>query len=267
MSTTQINEAVKAKRSTFLSDPEWLTLPWKDRPKTPVDEVVDISAVLANIFIQSSTIDQLHELSRHLDRCWKLESELLQFWASFNKMYRGTLYWSELSRDDNATDSEEFGKVFPVAFHYPNVRIAHTCMIYWSALILLWATLGQLYQTIGPLLAAQTATDNDSSSSSNNDADVSSLSSAQPDYLRFAALTASTITAAHNICQSLEYYMRDEMKAFGPQACIIPLSAVVDTLPAFPGCERELAWAKAAFEKIAEKGFKLMRFVNVVEEE
>ena len=258
---------MKLKRRTFFSNPEWLSLPWKDRPKTPIDEVVDISAVLANIFVRSSDPEatcQPQELIRHIDHCWKLEGELLQFWARFNEMYRGSMYWSEFSRHDNATDSEEFGKVFPVAFHYPNLRIAHTCAIYWSTLILLWATLAQLYQLPGPLTAAQTTTDNDGSSGSSGTSSDDS-SPAQPD-ARFAALTASTLAAARNICQSLEYYMLDEMKAIGPQAAIIPLSAVIDTLPAFPGCERELAWAKAASEKIVEKGLRLMRFVNVEEE-
>jgi hypothetical protein len=56
--------------------------------------------------------------------------------------------------------------------------------------------------------------------------------------------------------------MQKEMKGLGPTVTVIPLMAVIDILPNFPHCSRELAWAKALCEKFNEKGLRLMKYLD-----
>jgi hypothetical protein len=234
-----------------LADPEWTDSPWRNISKTPLDKILDRTAALANLFVEGFDIEGL-ESTRFLpaalkmvDRCWKIEAELRQLFTDLENGNPGPLYWPKLSTAVNPADDEALGKVFPVAFHFTNLRTAATCMIYWASLMLLWAVLSHVYQLLGALKVDNTTT---------NPFDMNQLLPVEP--------RIDVLAASRNICQSLEYCMQEEMKGLGPTATVIPLMAVIDILPNFPHCSRELAWAKALSEKFSEKGLRLMKYLD-----
>jgi hypothetical protein len=188
------------------------------------------------------------------------------------------LHWPELSTEVNPADDAERGKLFPVAFHFPNLIIAHTCMIYWAALILLWAILMHVYEVLSTLQVHidDLADAEGSSCPVCSNADSSHYTSNCEDGGKVAQRAKFDVTdlppiepridvlaAIRNICQSVEYCMQEEMRGMGPAVTVIPLMAVIDVLPIFPHHVRELAWAQAAFNKVNEKGFRLMRHVEI----
>jgi hypothetical protein len=200
-----------------------------------------------------------------VDRCWKIEAELRQLFTDLENGNPGPLYWPELSTTVNPADDAELGKVFPVAFHFPNLVTAFTCMIYWASLMLLWAVLSHVYQLLGTLKVHNTATDSPADAggedkpptpqhSTTTQFDMSQLLPVDP--------RIDVLAASRNICQSLEYCMQKEMKGLGPTITVIPLMAVIDILPNFPHCSRELAWAIAVREKFNEKGLRLMKYLD-----
>lgn len=66
-----------------------------------------------------------------VNRCWKVDSQLRDFYATLEKETLGPVYWPELSTEIEGVDTEvELGKVFPVAFKFPDMRMAHICLIY-----------------------------------------------------------------------------------------------------------------------------------------
>ena len=66
-----------------------------------------------------------------VDRCWKVDSQLQGFYATLEKETLGPVYWPELSTEIEGVDTEiELGNVFPVAFKFLDMRMAHTCLIY-----------------------------------------------------------------------------------------------------------------------------------------
>jgi hypothetical protein len=246
-----------------------------------LDEVLDRTAALANLFVEGFDIEGLESTRlllaalKIVDRCWKIEAELRQLFTDLENGNPGPLYWPELSTAVNPADDAELGKVFPVAFHFPNLQTAFTCMIYWASLILLWAVLSHVYQLLGTLKVHNTATDSPADTCchgcagdcSGHDAcscegnpqhttqfDMSQLLPVDP--------RIDVLAASRNICQSLEYCMQKEMKGLGPTITVIPLMAVMDILPNFPHCSRELAWAKAQSEKFGEKGLRLMKYLD-----
>jgi hypothetical protein len=208
-----------------------------------------------------------------VDRCWKIEAELRQLFTDLENRNPGPLYWPELSTAVNPADDAELGKVFPVAFHFPNLVTAFTCMIYWASLILLWAVLSHVYQLLGALKVHNTATNSSADAGDNSSHDACSREDKPPtpqhtttqfDMSQLLPVDPriDVLAASRNICQSLEYCMQKEMKGLGPTITVIPLMAVIDILPNFPHCNRELAWAKALREKFNEKGLRLMKYLD-----
>jgi hypothetical protein len=271
-----------------LADPEWTDSPWQNVPKKPYDKILDKTAALANLFVEGFDIEGLEPARllpaalKIVDRCWKIEAELRQLFTDFENENPGPLYWPKLSTIVNPADDAVLGKVFPVAFHFPSLRTAATCMIYWATLIPLWAVLSHVYQLLGTLKVHNTtATDSPSDArchGGNGNHDACSCEGTSPtprttpfdmNQLLPVDPRIDVLAASRNICQSLEYCMQEEMKGLGPAVTAVPLMAVIHILPNFPHCSRELAWAKALSEKFSEKGLRLMKYLdseNVVPE-
>lgn len=266
-----------------MADPEWTNSPWRNIPKTPLDEILDRTAALANLFVEGFDIEGLESTRllpaalKIVDHCWKIEAELRQLFTDLENGNPGPLYWPTLSTTVNAADDEVLGKVFPVAFHFTNLRTAATCMIYWASLILLWAVLSHVYQLLGALKihnTTTTATDSPADAcclGDNSGHDTCSCEDKPPtpqttpfdmNQLLPVEPRVDVLAASRNICQSLEYCMQEEMKGLGPTVTVIPLMAVIDILPNFPHCSRELAWAKALSEEFSEKGLRLMKYLD-----
>ena len=158
-----------------------------------------------------------------VDRCWKIEAELRQLFTDFENGNPGPLYWPELSTAVNPADDAKLGKVFPVAFHFPNLMTAYTCMIlYWASLILLWAVLSHVYQLLGALKVDNTATDSPAGTCRHGRAGDKSSHEAcscedEPTPRRTTQFDMNqllpvdpridVLAASRNICQSIEYCM------------------------------------------------------------
>jgi hypothetical protein len=66
-----------------------------------------------------------------VDRCWKVDSQLREFYTNLEEETLGPLYWPELSTEIEGVDTEmKLGKVFPVAFKFLDLHIAHLCLVY-----------------------------------------------------------------------------------------------------------------------------------------
>ena len=261
----QIYQVLKSRQPSYLADPDWVELPWKTISKTPFDQLLDITATLANLFVQASEIEGLEStglLSAALGvvkHCWKIDDELGRFYENFERENRGSLYWPAFSTEDNPADDAVMGKVFPVAFQFSNLQLAFTCMIYWASSILLWAILSRIYELLGTL-QSHNACQLCSEDNGNHDTcnaphfDTGQVPPMEP--------RIDVLAAARNICQSIEYCMQEEMKGVGPAATVIPLLAVIELLANFPQCSRELSWAKSAFARLFQRGYRLMTHIG-----
>jgi hypothetical protein len=279
----QIYQVIKSGRATYLADTDWTELPWKNAPKKAFDQLLDMTAALANLFVQGIEVKSLESTSllltalKIVDRCWKIEAELRQVYKDFECASPGPLHWPELSTEENSTDDAELGKLFPVAFHFPNLMIAFTYMIYRASLILLWAVLSNIYEVLGNMrvhngvlgspaggscLICSAADSSHDICSCNERMKAAHIAQFNVKELPPIEPRIDVLAATRDICQSLEFCMQQEMRGLGPAITVIPLMAVIDVLPIFPQCSRELAWAKAAFEKVNEKGFRLMRYLD-----
>jgi hypothetical protein len=173
-----------------------------------------------------------------LKSCWEMDKELEAFYTVLTKTNLGPIYWPNLS---GVTDEEdEEGKVFPVSFRFPNLHMAHLCILYWSASSVLWSGMGYAYTILASFKV-----------------DVSLLGLPPLEHREDVAVPA------RNICQSLEYLMTDEHRGMGTSAAVFPLKVAIEAFNDSAECERELAWATATMVKIAGGSVRLMNHLGV----
>lgn len=273
----QIVRAMEEHRSTYLSDPEWIDLPWKDIPKTPFDQLLDLMAIGTNIkrwIYEMEGLEsnrRLLEALRIINVCWKLDAELALFFDDLKSRTPGPPYWPTLSTTDNPTDDPNLGKLFPVSFHFINLRVAMTYMTYWSASAALWFVLTYLYQLIptirldnrtrrpahGDLDAFVKNRVSDHSRGCCDDGQNPQLNRFDMSQLPTLEHRLDFVSMVQNICQSVEYCMLDEHLGQGPATAAMPLALIIDIMSHHPIYNRELLWVRAALENISQTGLRI----------
>ncbi|OCL10305.1 hypothetical protein AOQ84DRAFT_395 [Glonium stellatum] len=82
--------AIANRKTTFLSTPEWSTVPWEGTPKTIRDELIDIMVLVPHICEEFDKINACRDISRVVQRgqilvgkCWKLDDYLQKWYREF----------------------------------------------------------------------------------------------------------------------------------------------------------------------------------------
>lgn len=238
------------RRHTFLAKSEWINDPWKGHEKTQLDKFLDImvslpsamadgTAMLAPLFAAPSSdpIALFQGVMALLDRGWKLDSRLQDFYKELESTTQGPVYTPQLAKPNRISDLDSAeGQVFTTAFYFANLQTAHLVMMYWAASAILWSGFSVTYAIL-----------------SNYKLDT---------FLPPLGHRADRANLAKNICQTVEYCMQDEHEAPGKTSAVFPLKVAIETLNEIPGCERELAWAVDAMNKISSDGIRLMKFTG-----
>lgn len=264
----QIQQAFTERRPTYLARPEWIENPFKHRPKPMFQRLLDLVVIVPNIIADgyrllkgplegTEVIDRrvmLLTMLGLIDRCWRVDTQLQTFYKNLEADSLGPVYWPELSMDTDGGETEvHLGKVFPVAFQYLDLRTAHICLMYWACMAILWSGMGLMYQLLEGVAAANAI-------STNEETPGRALDITQLPPLEHRKDVASL---ARNICQSVEFFMKDEHLGLGARAAVFPLKVAIEILHDSPGCERELLWAEAAMARINDTGIRIMKHLPV----
>jgi hypothetical protein len=142
-----------------------------------------------------------------VDRCWKVDTDLKQYYDDLESATSDPLYGPEFSTMEMLPGESDDTKVSPVVFRFLNLQIALTCMIYWTALIILWKTMEDAYQRIESIGKDRTQLDADTFKT------------------RLPPLGNRTdlVSLAKYICQSIEFCIHDDMRSSGAGVTVIPL--------------------------------------------
>jgi hypothetical protein len=260
-------------------------LPWKHSTKGPFNQVLDFLSRAPDILRQADKLKDLKSYDllltslKIVDLCWKLDADLQRFYDHLELSTSGPLYWPKLSTEGNPADDPEQGKVFPVAFHFSNLRMANAVMLYWATCLMLWSGLSQLYNLIPTILIDRQTIDyaadpfcyappNDLNYGTISDYENSprSLNSIRFDMTRLPPLDyrVDFMPMVRNICQSVEYCMQDEMLGLGPSSISAPLNIVIEHLKDHPKYmySRELPWARAALNRVRKGGLRILGYYD-----
>jgi len=272
---------METKRPTYLSDPVWMETPWKHAQKTPWDKIFDVLTGTPELFRRGQDIErldlksQLREAVEMINECWRIDSTLQQLCDKLESGSPGPLYWPELSKERLPVDDSDLGKVFPVAFQFFNLSTAATLLTLWGVQTMLWHAMWQLYRLILETVHHTNITDKTGSETSPPSSTVTAPSERESITGKIKHVNTSNIDGsllpplgfradfaepARNICQSAEYCLQEETLDTGPLILAAPLSIVVQILREYPQYSREVAWASAVFQKVAQRSLRLLNY-------
>ncbi|KAG9777481.1 hypothetical protein KCU88_g4542, partial [Aureobasidium melanogenum] len=165
--------------------------------------------------------------------------------------------------EDNANSNMP---LFPVAFHFPNLTIASTVLVFWACEAMLWQGMNQLYRLMGEL--RKECDKNDFFNSALMVLEAFSGFSADTDPFDLPALEHRVDFAApaRNIFQSVEYCLKEEMRDHGPKSVAAPLRIAMETLRAYPEYRRDVEWAEEAMIKVQQRSLRLLMYYTGTEE-
>jgi len=257
--------ALDQGQSSFLSDPLWQDVPWRKKGKTPYDRVYEVLLQAPELNHQGGMLrfmepcKRLRSAIKIIRRCWSIDSELQSIYESLERSHEGPLFWAELARDNSLHGDSEDGKLFPVAFHFPNLTVANTLLIYWAVQAILWHGMWQLYggngaQIDAHLAAAANIEIAGDTTQEGNDADDG--------FLKLPPLEHRAEFAApcRNIFQSVEYCLQDFMLDQGPKCIAAPLRMAYETLVNHLEFIREITWAENAQRKVHSRSLPLLTY-------
>lgn len=275
---------MESKKTSYLADSKWIHTPWKTARKSSFDRLLDILAAGTNLMEESSHLENicpdhlLESTLKMIGRCWKLDAELETFYEDLENEVSGPLYWPEFCKPGSPTNDDETCMLFPVSFWYANLGVAYTCIVYWTVCIILWSGMVALYTVIdqisGANRAIQTPAEHRSPSKRcpicTNSLLLPPISlslvadTMDPERLPELSYRADLLTPAHNICQSVEYFMQEEMMVQGPAMAVMPLSVIIETFKHQPIFCKEVAWARRMLERVQQRGVRIVQCLNPV---
>jgi hypothetical protein len=206
------------RRVTFISQPQWRDRPWAVYPKNTLDVCLDSLFEMPAVLQQwdqvlSETDGALMQQKCHavIARCNELDATLRDWYAQYQQSHAGPLYRTAFCTLQSKTDSVDHGKVFPTCYHFPVFSVGYVLVTHWSGCMI-----------------------------------VNDIAMAAQYKLAYANQAASSATAAmvaarkhtgiwmqmiRNLCQSVEYFLGQEMGRIGPttalgilQGCLASLS-------------------------------------------
>lgn len=255
--------------------------PFREHTKRPLDRLIDCLCQAPAIYKDADTFANSPPLKRlefHLGcitKCWEMDSILQGVYNDLEKEFSSPMYWSVLATEPNSADDPIRGKVFPVAYHFPNLTVAGSLMLYWSCRFLVWTGFFFLYSGIVniEIEAADARCSNFPDCAMFNDdmchcryLVAKSAGWYQYDQSLLKPLDNRTDLRllAYNVCQSVEYCLNSGIPLFGSWSVSTPLSFVYETIKHFPGFERERAWMEATLRKLQDSGLRIIKYSTTI---
>ncbi|GKT80994.1 C6 zinc finger domain protein [Colletotrichum tofieldiae] len=143
---------VCSQKATFLSSIEWCTIPWELHPKTLLDRLFDIIAVLPGIFARvdrttpfAATLQRRLRAQELLENCLQLERRLEEwdFFARAPTAEHPYAYWIEEPDDPDVQQIP-----FADSFAFKDGISSVTFLYHWMTLLLLHRCIESLHHAI-----------------------------------------------------------------------------------------------------------------------
>jgi hypothetical protein len=226
------------RKSTYLAQQDWLTVPWKIHPKSDLDRLLDIMAQIASLIEEAARLNtttttfDIPQAQRIglLQKGWKFHSKLENWYQGFLRKQAAPLY---CERPSSARFLSQLASIFPKVLHFPNFEIARLHLSYWTILLLLDSS----------ILTMPFSSPSDANPTSGLVASVENEST-----------HTQALELARLIAQSMEYLLSEDMHILGPQKVFFALRAAMHVFTSMEKVE-EIGWCKEIFEELDRRGY------------
>ncbi|KAJ5751093.1 hypothetical protein N7533_008121 [Penicillium manginii] len=253
--------ALNRSASTILFDPLWMDGPWKESPKTHLDRVIDCLVAAPGILERVPLLAYLDphqqaELVLELvDECWQVDNKLDMIDSEIQSSSLSPLYTTVPSQINPLADQDDCINMFPLAFSFSEPAISSALILLWATRSMLWSGLGGLYKHYEMLrgyYSVNSALLNEHTSICEHSGSMKCLPALEhrEDYL----------SMAHNVCQSIEYFLQDDMGMIGALSVTPAIGLVLDALKNWPNNSEESKWLHASLGFIGRKGARVLDY-------
>ena len=254
-------QCIQFRKSSFLGDSAWLTVPWSDTGKDVYQLLYDkgfaLGALLEEIDDTNLTNAETRstQLSSYLQRCSEIHMDFEAWHQELLKQSPSPLYSTTKSNIPSATTRQFPPSHAPEAqtlspFSFPSLRLAYITATFWALKLILSSTIAL---TCGAILSSKSATQ---SISADPDLAVDLRNTAH----RLLSLHGSSqrLELATNIMRSMAYSLKDSMGLLGAAKSLFPLRVALFALRRQPG--EELKWCQAVYQELeTRKGLRYAR--------
>ena len=253
-------QCIQFRKSSFLGDSAWLTIPWGAAGKDVYQRLYDKGFVLGALLEDMDSTDltnaetRTSQLFSHLQRCSEMHAELEAWYQELLQQSPSPLYWTTEStipadslRESLTNDASS--QTLP-PFSFPSLRLAYITATFWALKLILSSTIAL---TCGAILSSTSA--NQSSS-----IDPALAVDLRDTVHRLLSQHGSPqrLELATNIMRSMPYSLNDSMGLLGAAKSLFPLRAALFCLRRQPG--EELKWCQAVYQELeTKKGLRYAR--------
>ena len=249
-----MTQCIQYRKSTFLGNPEWSTLPWSQTSKDIYQQLYDKGFKLAALLEEIDNARLTNEdastsiRSEHLERLSDLDEEMDLWYLEILKESPSPLFWHTrpTSHDSNFKESLIPRTLPPFMFH--TLRLASIVGTYWSLKVHLSNNIALACEHVlstnvqPPFQSASSA-----SLGNSQDLEIMSL------HLLEKYTNAHRLELATNIIRSMPYRLKDDMGLLGAQKALFALRTALFTLRLCPGEELKLKWCQAMYQELYNK--------------
>ena len=253
-------QCIQYRKSTFLGNPEWLTLPWGKKGKDIYQQLYDKGFLLGALLedIDNAGLakenNNLSVVSGFLGRLSSLDEDLNLWFRVLLQQSPSPLYW-HVEPTSSSRHLIEYAQPRP-PFAFRTLLSANTIVKYWGLRIILSNTIALTCQRVLSMTTQLPAYPSSSTSPPIlQDLHVMSLrllkANAGPNILEFAT----------NIVRSMSYCLNENMGLIGAQKSLFPMRIALFVLQRHPG--EDLKWCQAMYQELnSVKGIRYAREIG-----
>lgn len=254
-------QCIQFRKSSFLGDSDWSTIPWGATGKDIYQRLYDKGFALAAVLEEMDNTDLnnaetgVSQLSLYLQHCCEMHADFDAWYHELIQQSPSPSYWTTDSdvavgsaEESLANDAPKSQRLSP--FSFPSLRLAYITATYWALKLVLS---GAIALTCGAILSS--ASTNQSSSVDANPA-VDLRKTAHRLLSQHGG--PQRLELATNIMRSMAYSLNDSMGLQGAAKSLFPLRAALFCLRRQPG--EELKWCQAVYQELeTKKGLRYAR--------
>ena len=254
-------QCIQFRKSSFLGDSDWLTIPWGGTGKDVYQRLYDKGFALGALLEEMDNTDltnaetRTSQLSSYLQRCSEMHADFEAWYQELLQQSPSPLYWTTESNIAAVTARESLtndasGSQTLSPFSFPSLRLAYITATFWALKLILSSTIAL---TCGAILSSPGA---NQSSSVDPDPAIDLMNTAYRLLSQYGS--PQRLELATNIMRSMPYSLNDSMGLLGAAKSLFPLRAALFCLRRQPG--EELKWCQAVYQELeTKKGLRYAR--------
>ncbi|KAJ5114131.1 hypothetical protein N7456_002665 [Penicillium angulare] len=248
--------SLRSNSSTFLLDPIWMEEPWTETSKSLIHQVTDCLAEAPQILQRVSLLahldptQQLQLIYELVQEAWKTDQKLKIIHDEVYHTTTDTMYCTVSSLINPLAERSNTSNLFPNSFHFANIEIGATLTLLWATRTILWSGLCNLYDFHDRVNAFMKMINTTEDSSFTP---VSKNGNGSSDPLPPLGYCENYLDMAHNVCQSLQFFLQGDMGLVGIFSVSPAIGIVISSLQNRLGHDLEVSWLKAGLNLLREK--------------